>query len=267
MTTSARPGSSEFGAQTAPLFSPDEPDPADVEGSLEGQLVVVSGATGPLGVAMATELIRRGAELCLLGRDAVELDDVIAGLGEQARALLLRCDIGSSDDVHAAVDFVERLDRRVDLVVHAAGLAQRADVSTGPVEDLDEHYLVNVRGPYLLTQRLVPLLADHGARIVTFAPPEQVPRDGDAADAHRAIAFAGLRALTAELRAELAPRGVAVLNVVADDPPWRPLTAEGQAAFLASLAAAVVDALARDEVEVTELVARGVSTTVRVERR
>ena len=171
---------------------------------VDGRLAVVTGATGLLGAAIAAELSRRGAMVCLMGRDLDELRATVDRLGPGARTAILQCDLALSEDVVSAVDFVERLDRPVDLVVHAAGLAAPARIADGPVEQLDEHYLLNVRGPYLLSQRLLPLLRDGSAQCVFVAAAD---RPGEqAGDAHHVITTAAGRALAAELRVEAARR-------------------------------------------------------------
>jgi NAD(P)-dependent dehydrogenase (short-subunit alcohol dehydrogenase family) len=238
---------------------------APVANGMQDRLAVVTGATGLLGAAIATELAARGAEVCLIGRDMAALLETERGLGAAARTAVLQCDLAVSEDVVAAVDFVERLDRPVDLLVHAAGLQAPARIADGPVEALDEHYLLNVRGPYLLSQRLLPLLRDGSAQCVFFAAAEVA--GSRAGDAHHAITQAAGRALAAELRVEAAPRGVRVVTVVADDEPGFDRGVVDAAAFVGSLATSVVDALSSSDLDVTEMAVRGVARPVRAERQ
>jgi NAD(P)-dependent dehydrogenase (short-subunit alcohol dehydrogenase family) len=258
-----------FGEPSQPVFGAPAAGSAATPGSgpveLSGQLAVVTGATGLVGSAIAAELSARGARVCLIGRDLPGLRALADRLGPAARTAVLQCDLALSEDVVAAVDFVERLDRPVDLVVHAAGLAAPARIADGPVEQLDEHYLLNVRGPYLLSQRLLPLLADGRARCV-FVAAADVPgaRPGDA---HHVITTAAGRALAAELRVEAARRGIRVLTVVADDEPGAERGTVDEDRFSRSLAANVVDALSSPELDVTEVRVRGVARPVRSEQR
>lgn len=259
-----RSDSREFGAPSLPLFAETPPPPP--ERTLQDRLVVLTGATGMLGSSMAAELAERGAVVCLIGRDPAELDAVISAMQPGARAAMLRCDLASAEDIVAATEFVERLDTPVDLLVHAAGLQLGASISEGPVETLDEHYLLNIRGPYLLTQRLLPIMADDRARVVFFTSPTAGRAAPDGVDAHHAISSAGLRALADELRTEVAPRGIRVLTATAGDPGV--ILGDGASPeYLPALAASVVDAVLGDAVDVVDLVARPMPRPVRAEQR
>lgn len=262
---SSRPVEAPFGEPSRPVFGAGGASVVSPVPGLQDRLAVVTGATGLLGAAVATELSARGASVCLIGRDMSALVETERELGSAARCALLQCDLALGEDVASATDFVERLDRPVDLVVHAAGLQAAARIADGGVEELDEHYLLNVRGPYLLSQRLLPLLRDGAAQCVFFAGAEAPGTR--AGDAHHAITQAALKALAAELRVEAAPRGVRVLTVVADDEPGVDRGVVDAAAFVASLASSLVDALSSPELDVTELTVRGVARPVRADRR
>ena len=90
--------------------------------------------------------------------------------GDGGSALAFALDIGQSETFDAFADqLATALDERwgrttFDVLVNNAGasvvLAPFADVTE---ELLDASYRILLKGPYLLTQRLLPLLADHGA--------------------------------------------------------------------------------------------------------
>jgi NAD(P)-dependent dehydrogenase (short-subunit alcohol dehydrogenase family) len=257
---------SPFRGPTRPLFGSGPthtPDP--VRGRLDGQLALVTGASGMLGAAMAGELSRRGADLCLLGRDLPGLLEVVDGLGPATRAAVLRCDLAVADDVVDAVEFVARLDRPVDVVVHAAGLQAGARFADGDVESLDEHYLLNVRGPYVLSQQVLGLLRPGTATFVFFSSPDvDGPSPGDV---HHAITRAASLALADELRVEAADRGVRVVAVLATDRPAERGIVVDTDRFVDGVAAAVCDALAAGDIDTTELRLRSTAHPTRSERR
>lgn len=248
-----------------PVDDQDLPVAGAGRGRLDGRLALVTGASGLLGAAMAVELSSRGADLCLLGRDLSGLLEVVEDLGPGARAAVLRCDLAIADDVIDAVEFVERLDRPVDVVVHAAGMQAGARFVDGDVESLDEHYLLNVRGPYLLTQQVLALLRPNTATCVFFSSPEDP--GATAGDVHHAITRAASLALADELRVEAADRGVRVVSVLAADRPVEHGVVVDTDRFVDGVAAAVCDALASGDVDTTELRLRSVAHPGRSERR
>jgi NAD(P)-dependent dehydrogenase (short-subunit alcohol dehydrogenase family) len=263
----------KFGGPNRPLFgaSPttrvqvaDDPDRP-----LAGRLAVITGGAGLLGSAMAAELGARGADVCLMGHDADELRRTMVTLGDDVQSLMLRCDLATESEVRSAVEFVERMDRPVDVLVHAAGVQAPATIAAGTVEALDEHYLLNVRGPYLLTQRLLGPLTEASGQVVFFTVSESEP--GTGGDAHHHISQAGMQAFASELRTEAARLGIRVLTVDAVARTWGDvsLAAEGPGgqSLLRSLASSVVNTLTTPGIDVTELRVQPPSGATRRERR
>jgi NAD(P)-dependent dehydrogenase (short-subunit alcohol dehydrogenase family) len=184
---------------------------------------------------------------------------------------MLRGDLATESEVLAAVDFVERIDRPVDLLIHAAGLQSPATIATGSVEALDEHYLLNVRGPYLLTQKLLGPLGVAGGQVVFFTASESGAAEPAPGDAHHSISQAGMQAFATELRAEAARSGIRVLTVDAVAQTWTDVSGavDGPSggSLLTALARSVVDTLVERGVDVTELRVRQPSGSARAERR
>ena len=238
-------------------------DPAGERG-LEGRLAVVTGAAGLLGAAITAELVARGAHVCLIGRDLDALRATVDALDPGAHTAMLRCDLASVDDVESAADFIERIGEPVDLLVHAAGMYAPTTIARGTVEELDEHYLLDVRGPYLLTQRLLPSLTEADGRVVVVSRGGAAA--GPAAARHRHISQAGLVAFASGLREEAAPYGIRVLTVRTDDVEAVPGD-PGSQAFLEACASRMLDLLASGTVDVTDLRLRRGGRRTRSERR
>ncbi|CAB4559158.1 unannotated protein [freshwater metagenome] len=270
-----------FGAPRQPLFGSPQPsvesrmpDPSaavEQRGSLVGRLAVITGGAGLLGAAMASELGARGADICLMGDDPAELRRTLSTLDSGVRSAMLRCDLSSESEVLSATDFIHRMGRPVDLLIHAAGLQAPASVATGAVSSLDEHYLWNLRGPYLLTQQLLPVITTAQGQVVFFVATETDPNLGSGGDVHHSISQAAVQAFAHELRAETARLGVRVLIVDAVAQTWSDLSTEparpSGRTVVESLAFSVVDTLSSAEMDVTELRVQRPSGPLRRERR
>ncbi len=149
------------------LYAWEEP----AAGSMAGRVVVVTGATGGLGGAVAAELARVGATVWLLGRDR----DRTEWLAEQIRAQVpgadlkvAVADLARLSDVHAVADTLLGGTERLDVLVHNAGALMNRYVLT--VDGLETTAQVQVVAPFLLTSLLFPRLrSTPGSRVITVS--------------------------------------------------------------------------------------------------
>lgn len=118
---------------------------------------LVTGATRGIGRAVAEDLART-YDVVLVGRDREELGSVSSGL-EGSRVLAL--DVADADAVDAA-----SLPERLDVLVHAAGVAVNGTVGEVTRDDWRSVFEVNVFGVAHLTARLLPALRDGGGTVV-----------------------------------------------------------------------------------------------------
>lgn len=140
------------------------------KGILEGRTVVVTGATGGIGLETALGLARQGASVALTARDAVRgvaaraAVEAVAGPG---RAVLFVADLSSLAEVRRlAADLTAQLPR-LDVLVHNAG-AMHATRKVTP-DGLELTFAANHLAPWLLTRLLWPRLVEARARVVTVA--------------------------------------------------------------------------------------------------
>ena len=129
-----------------------------------GHFVVVTGGGGGIGRAMCRAFAREGAAVWAVGRNAERLKETVSDCGGRGRAYVADLTDDAQVDTlgkDAAQDF-----GRVDILVHAAGTMLHGPVSDSPVEGLDAQFRSNVRVPYRVTQRLLPLLRARAGQIV-----------------------------------------------------------------------------------------------------
>jgi NAD(P)-dependent dehydrogenase (short-subunit alcohol dehydrogenase family) len=220
------PSTSTFDAGAGTAASPDDEAVVDLRDTsdedvaawldddplrpLVGKVAVVTGGGGPVGRAIALALLDAGARVCVLDRDVDDLRGTTAAAPPSAPILYLQCDLGSANDVAGAADFITRFDRPVDVLVHAADVHVAHGVGDGIVADLDEQYLVNLRGPYLVTQQLVERLREGPGHVVFINP--GLDADG-VEDTQYGMTRAGIGALATGIRRELDGSGVRVTTI------------------------------------------------------
>ena len=127
--------------------------------SLEGQVAVVTSASGAIGGAVAAALAAEGAHLLLSGRDAAKLADAATRLaGPATRAEIFAADLATDESCAALADRATSTFGEVDLLIHSLGLFAAGTIAATPVEDLDRQLAVNLRFSYALTRALLPSL-------------------------------------------------------------------------------------------------------------
>lgn len=144
---------------------PDDPPVLDEHGDgqawsphpMRGASVLVAGATGGIGGALADELHRRGAVLTLVSRSRDRLDQMTVPGGRIA------LDLRTPDACARAVDAAVVHAGGLDVVINAVGV-----VAFGPVVDLavdvmEEVFLTNTFLPIMLTQAALARMTPGGA--------------------------------------------------------------------------------------------------------
>ncbi len=138
---------------------------------LHGRVALVTGATGGLGFSTAHALAARGAEVCIVGRDAARTESAreqILAATPDARVTTVVADLARLDDVRACADRVRDTASRLDALVHNAGaLASTLQFTDDGIEITAQ---VHVVAPFLLTHLLLPTLrTTPGARVITVS--------------------------------------------------------------------------------------------------
>ncbi len=168
---------------------------------IAGSTVLLTGATGGIGHALARELHGRGARLILTGRRAEVLEELAGELGAQ----VLAADLAD----RAEVDRLLGEAGEVDILVANAGLPGSGLLESYSLEELDRVLDVNLRAPIVMARALAPAMAARGAGHLVFVS----SLAGKAASARSAMYNAtkfGLRGFALALRADLRSQHVGV---------------------------------------------------------
>ena len=171
-----------------------------------GQTVAVVGAASGIGRAAATELAGRGAKVVCLDVQYDLAKAFAAELGQDATAV--EVDVTSQDSVRAAF---AGLDGDLHALVNCAGTTGRTGHPTHEVDvdDFDFVYRVNLRGALLLSQAVLPGMAERGyGRILHVA--SIAGKEGNAGMAAYSATKAGLIGLVKSMGKEYATNGVTV---------------------------------------------------------
>jgi short-subunit dehydrogenase len=173
--------------------------------------LVLTGASGGIGQALAEALAPRCATLLLVGRDGAALEGLRARLGPD-KVRVVQGDL-TQESTLAAVEAAARAMGGADLLINNAGVNAFHDFATQEPAALRALLDVNLLAPMLLTQRLLPQLRQ-AARAQVINVGSLFGYLGYPGFAGYCASKAGLRGFTQALRRELADTGIAVRHFI-----------------------------------------------------
>jgi NAD(P)-dependent dehydrogenase (short-subunit alcohol dehydrogenase family) len=120
------------------------------------RVAIVTGAGSGIGAATASLLAAQGLSVVLVGRRLEPLEAVRSQIG--AQALAIAADIGDPSTPALVVERTLAAFGQIDVIVNNAAV-----IASGPIEDVtresfDEHYAINVAGPFFLVSAALPSL-------------------------------------------------------------------------------------------------------------
>jgi uncharacterized protein len=167
--------------------------------------VLVTGATGGIGNAIARAFSSRGASLVLTGRRVDALESLARELGGRAIA----CDLSDRHEV----DRLLREAGEVDVLVANAGLPASGRLTELTEEQIDRMLEVNLRAPIALARGLAPAMVARRRGHLVFISSQSGKAAQPASSVYSATKF-GLRGFALALRADLRPHSVGVSVVL-----------------------------------------------------
>ncbi len=159
-----------------------------VNTTLRGKVAFISGGSRGIGLAIAVRLAREGANVVIAAKTTVanpKLPGTIhtaaaeieaAGREHGVACLPVQTDIREEDSVLAAVEAARARFGGIDILVNNASAINLTPTAATPMKRFDLMFGVNVRGTYLCTQALLPLLAESAKQgrnphVLTLSPP------------------------------------------------------------------------------------------------
>jgi short-subunit dehydrogenase len=173
--------------------------------SLVSGNVLVTGATGGIGHAIARAFAARGARLTLTGRNV----EALAALADELGARTLRCDLSD----RAAVDELIAGLTDVDVLVANAGIPATGHITEFSPDQIDQMLDVNLRAPIMIARALAPGMIERRRGHMVFVSSLSGKAAAVQSSLYAATKF-GLRGFALGIREDLRPHAVSASVVL-----------------------------------------------------
>ena len=181
--------------------------------NLIGKTALVQGGSRGIGAAIVKRLAEQGAAVAFTyvssQAKAIDVQARITAAG--GKALAIKADSASADDIRQAVAATVEAFGGLDILVNNAGVLAIAPLDEFSLEDFDRTLAINVRSVFIATQEAARHMGE-GGRIINIGSTnaERMPFAGGGVYAMSKSALVGL---TKGLARDLGPRGITINNV------------------------------------------------------
>jgi NAD(P)-dependent dehydrogenase (short-subunit alcohol dehydrogenase family) len=142
--------------------------------SVRGKTVLVTGGSRGIGLMIARGFVENGAKVYISSRKAEVCDQVARELRDGGDCVSLPHDLGTLAGIEGLASDLAARERKLHVLVNNAGAVWGAPIDDFSELGWDKVVDLNLKGPFFLTQKLLPLLraaatADDPARVIQIA--------------------------------------------------------------------------------------------------
>ena len=177
---------------------------------LKGKKVLVTGASGGIGKAIAIELSSNGADLCLTGRKKSELESLQKLIGGNCEIII--SDLSKSEGIDELANSAQEKMGQIDILINNAGITRDNLFMRMSEEDWNEVINVNLNSIFKLTKHLIKgMIKRRYGRIINITSVIGVA--GGAGQSNYSASKAGIIAMSKSLAQEVGSRSVTVNSI------------------------------------------------------
>ena len=177
---------------------------------LKGKKVLVTGASGGIGKAIALELSLSGADLCLTGRNKSELENLQKTIGGNCQIII--SDLSNSEGINNLADQAQEIMGQIDILVNNAGITKDNLFMRMSEDDWNEVININLNSIFKLTKQMIKgMIKRRYGRIINITSVIGVA--GGAGQSNYSASKAGIIAMSKSLAQEVGSRSVTVNSI------------------------------------------------------
>ncbi|MBF0468810.1 MAG: glucose 1-dehydrogenase [Desulfamplus sp.] len=186
--------------------------------SLKGKVALITGGGRGIGEFISSGLAEAGADLVITSRKTKNLVNTARRIetAYNVNVMPVQCDVSNKEEVDALIEEVTGSFPRLDILVNNAGVSWGAPTLEYPLEKWDHIFNVNIRGVWILTQKVANIMKEQGGgNIINIS--SSTSFRGTEESKHPAVAYnsskAALNLLTMNLAVKLAHFNIRVNGI------------------------------------------------------
>ena len=125
---------------------------------ISGKVALITGGSRGIGEMIAEGFVANGARTYISARKAGPCDETAARLSKQGECISIPADLSTKEGVDMLAEEIKSRESQLDILVNNAGATWGAPIEEFPESGWDKVMDINVKGPFFLTQALLPLL-------------------------------------------------------------------------------------------------------------
>jgi len=135
--------------------------------NFNGKTVIVTGSAVGIGRAAAEAFSREKAKVVVADLDSQRGEEAVSVIiKDGGQASYIQVDVTDSDSVKALVEKTRQLYGGIDILINNAGIHYQGNVAETPVEAWDRVLDVNLKGVYLCSHHVVPVMVERGGGVI-----------------------------------------------------------------------------------------------------
>jgi NAD(P)-dependent dehydrogenase (short-subunit alcohol dehydrogenase family) len=140
---------------------------------ISGKVALITGGSRGIGLMIARAYVAAGARVYISSRNAASCERAAAELSELGQCIALPADLSKLAEVERVATALSTRESALHVLVNNAGTAWGASIDAFPEKGWDKVMDLNLKSPFFLLQKLLPLLetagrADDPARVINL---------------------------------------------------------------------------------------------------
>tara|TARA_R110002051_G_scaffold290773_1_gene354419 strand:- start:50314 stop:51081 length:768 start_codon:yes stop_codon:yes gene_type:complete len=137
---------------------------------IQNKNTVITGASESIGFAIAEKFVKNGANVILISRNQNKLDEAAKALSKYGTEVhTIAKDLSNIESIKELVCSINDIWSTIDVLVNNAGIALFDPMEDVKLDTLDLMINLNVKAPFVLTQRLLPSIKKSKGNIINIS--------------------------------------------------------------------------------------------------